>query len=214
MAKKQVKKTKKKATAVKKETSVKKKKVTAVKKKATVKKKAAPRKNTTSAKITSPARRSVRAKKSAKSHLSKSDIEHFTKLLFAKRLELIGDVDSIENEALKKSRLDASGDLSSMPIHMADVGTDNYEQEFTLGLIESERKLLRDIAYAIQRIEDKTYGICEGTGEAIPKARLEAAPWARYSVKYARLIEEGLAEEVEPGETKFDFGQDLSEDEK
>ena len=103
----------------------------------------------------------------------------------------------MENEALKKSRLDAAGDLSSMPIHMADIGTDNYEQEFALGLLDSERKLLREINEALQRIEDGTYGICEGTGEPIPRARLEANPWARYCVAYARLIEQGLATEPE-----------------
>ena len=113
-------------------------------------------------------------------------------MLLEKRAEIIGDVSSMENEALKKSRLDAAGDLSSMPIHMADIGTDNYEQEFALGLLDSERKLLHEINECPQRIEDGVYGICEGTGEPIPKARLEASPWARYCVAYARLIEHGL----------------------
>jgi RNA polymerase-binding protein DksA len=112
----------------------------------------------------------------------------------------------MENDALKKSRLDAAGDLSSMPIHMADIGTDNYEQEFALGLLDSERKLLHEINEALQRIEDGVYGICEGTGEPIPKARLEASPWARYCVAYARLIEQGLVmvdeEEQEEREDK------------
>ena len=53
-------------------------------------------------------------------------------MLLEKRKEIIGDVNTIEDETLKKSRSDASGDLSSMPIHMADVGTDNYDQEFAL----------------------------------------------------------------------------------
>ena len=84
-----------------------------------------------------------------------------------------------------------------MPIHMADIGTDNYEQEFTLGLMDSERKLLREIIDALGRIENKTYGICEGTEKPIAKARIEAQPWARYSIEYARMIEQGLVSEYE-----------------
>jgi len=109
--------------------------------------------------------------------------------------EILGDVDWIENEALRKSRQDAAGDLSTMPIHMADLGTDNYEQEFSLGLMDSERKIVREIMEALKRIELGTYGICEGTGQPIPKARLEANPWARYCVEYASLVEQGKVEE-------------------
>lgn len=135
--------------------------------------------------------------RAGKSRLSAATIEHFKQLLLQKRREIISNVSEMEDETLKKSRLDASGDLSSMPIHMADIGTDNYEQEFALGLMDSERKLLREIDDALQRMEDKTYGICEGTGEPIPKARLEAQPWARYSVEYARMLEKGIVREKE-----------------
>jgi len=78
-----------------------------------------------------------------KVRLTKTEMEHFKEILLLKRREIIGSVNEMEDEALKKSRLDASGDLSSMPIHMADIGTDNYEQEFALGLMDSERKLLK-----------------------------------------------------------------------
>jgi len=118
-------------------------------------------------------------------------------ILLEKRREILNNVNEIEGETLKKSRLDASGDLSSMPIHMADIGTDNYEQEFALGLMDSERKLLREIDDAIGRIEQGIYGTCEGTNKPIPKARLEAQPWARYCVEYARKLELGLVTEEE-----------------
>ena len=111
-------------------------------------------------------------------------------MLLDKRQEIIGNVNEMKDEALNKSRLDASGDLSSMPIHMADIGTDTFDQEFALGLMDSERKLLREIDDALQRIENHTYGICEGTGKPISKARLEAQPWARYCVEYARMLEQ------------------------
>jgi len=135
--------------------------------------------------------------RSKKSHLSAKDIEYFKAKLLQKRSEIIGDVSEMESEVLKKSRLDATGDLSSMPIHMADIGTDNYEQEFALGLMDSEVELLREIDDALKRIENGTYGICEGTGKPIPKARLEAQPWARYCVEYARMLEQGKVPETE-----------------
>lgn len=122
--------------------------------------------------------------------LTVADIEHFKQMLLEKRNEILSSVNEMEDETLKKSRGDAAGDLSSMPIHMADIGSDNYEQEFTLGLMDSERKMLKEIDDALQRIEQDTYGICEGTGRQIQKARLEAEPWARNCVEYARKLEQ------------------------
>jgi RNA polymerase-binding protein DksA len=130
-----------------------------------------------------------------KTRLSAADLQHYRQLLLHKRREILGNVSEIEGEALRKSRLDASGDLSSMPIHMADLGTDNFEQEFSLELMNSERKLLVEIDDALNRITAGTYGICEGTGKPITKARLEAQPWARYSVEYAKMVEEGRVKE-------------------
>jgi DnaK suppressor protein len=95
----------------------------------------------------------TRLGRNRKSRLSAVSIEHFKQLLLEKRKEILKNVNEIEDEALKKSRLDATGDLSSMPIHMADLGTDNYEQEFVLGLMDSERKLMNEIDDALQRIE-------------------------------------------------------------
>jgi len=110
-------------------------------------------------------------------------------MLLAKRAELLGDVTNMENEALGKNRSDAAGDLSQMPIHMADIGTDNYEQEFTLGLVASEREMLKEIDAALARIDDKTYGICLGTHKPISRARLLAKPWAQYCIEYTRSHE-------------------------
>jgi RNA polymerase-binding transcription factor DksA len=76
-------------------------------------------------------------------------------------------------------------------MHMADMGTDNYEQEFTLGLVEKDRNMLREINSALAKIQAGTYGICEGTGNPIAKARLEAQPWARFSIEHARKVERG-----------------------
>ncbi len=142
-------------------------------------------------------KRKTSSSRTKTSRLAAATIEHFKQLLLEKRREILKNVNEIEDETLKKSRLDATGDLSSMPIHMADLGTDNYEQEFVLGLMDSERKLLHEIDDALQRIEDGIYGVCEGTGKPIRKARLEAQPWARYRVEYARMLEQGIAQEEE-----------------
>lgn len=130
-----------------------------------------------------------------KTRLSSADLQHYRELLLQKRREILGNVSEIEGEALRKSRLDASGDLSSMPIHMADLGTDNFEQEFSLELMDGERRLIVEIDDALNRITAGTYGICEGTGKPITKARLEAQPWARYSVEYAKMVEQGRVKE-------------------
>lgn len=126
----------------------------------------------------------------SKSRFSADELEAYRLLLLKKRSELIGDVDHMEAEALKKNRMDATGDLSMMPIHMADIGTDNYEQEFTIGLISNEQETLKEIDAALARIRAGTFGVCEGTHKAIPKARLKAKPWARYRVEHKRFLEE------------------------
>ena len=120
--------------------------------------------------------------------LTSKELEHFRDLLLAKRGEIVGDMSAMEREALRTS---GGSNLSTLPIHMADMGTDNYEQEFTLGLVETERKLLREINHALAKIQNGTYGICEGNGKPISKVRLEVQPWARYSIDYAKQMERG-----------------------
>jgi DnaK suppressor protein len=117
--------------------------------------------------------------------LSTKELEGFRDLLLQKRRELVGDMYSMEREALQRG----SENLSNLPLHMADMGTDNYEQEFTLGLMEKDRQLLREINTALSKIVNGTYGICEGTGKPIAKARLEVQPWAKYSIEHARKLE-------------------------
>ena len=115
-------------------------------------------------------------------------------MLLDKRRELVGDMTGIEAEAFGADRQEVKGDISD---HPADAGTDNFEQEFSLGLLESERTMLAEIDEALRRIDDGTYGICLGTGKPIGRARLKARPWAKYCIEYARMIEKGL---VRPGE--------------
>jgi len=120
------------------------------------------------------------------------EIEQFRRMLLEKRRLLVGDVNALEKAALQDSRQDASGDLSKMPLDMADIGTDNYEQEFTLGLIETEQATLQEIDEALERIENKQYGKCVACDGHIPKARLKVKPHAKYCVECKRLEEKGL----------------------
>jgi RNA polymerase-binding protein DksA len=122
----------------------------------------------------------------------KDELSSFRKLLVTKRDMMTGDVTNLQQEALRKNRQDASGDLSNMPIHMADLGSDNFEQEFALGLIESEEVALREIDEAIKRIDEGTFGICVNCSKKIPLARLKAKPHAKYCIECKRLEEKGL----------------------
>jgi len=150
----------------------------------------------------------------AKSALTKAELRGYREMLLTKRRDLLGDMSGIQAEALRVNRQEGTGNLSNMPTHPADLGSDNYEQEFTLGLLESERALLNEIDEALARIEDGTYGICLGTGKPIGKPRLKARPWAKYCIDYARMIEKGL---VRPGgqvEEEEDSDQDRDEGEE
>ena len=120
--------------------------------------------------------------------LTEAEVAEFKRDLLAKRREIMGNVMSMENGALRHQRTE----LSNMPYHMADLGTDNYELENTLELMDSERRLLLEIEDALERIENGVYGICEGNGEMILTTRLRAIPWARYCLKCASLVEMGL----------------------
>ena len=120
--------------------------------------------------------------------------ETYKELLVQRKTMLLGDVNHLKDESLSKSRQDASGDLSAMPLHMADIGTENYEQEFRIGLVETEEEELREIDAALQRVKTKDYGICEGCSKQIRKTRLKAIPYARLCIACKRQ-EETLCEE-------------------
>jgi DnaK suppressor protein len=144
------------------------------------------------------------SKRTNKSGLTPAEIRRFKAVLLAKRTEILSNVICMEDETLRKTRTD----LSNMPFHMADAGTDNYELENTLGLMDSERRILSEIEDALERIDDGRYGMCEGDNVPIPKARLNAIPWARYCVACANLSEKGwLAREEHVNE--LDYGEDL-----
>jgi DnaK suppressor protein len=121
--------------------------------------------------------------------MKKAEMRVYKERLLELRARLRGDVSAMANAALNKTRSEASGDLSSMPIHMADVGSDNFEQEFTLSLMENDEETLERIEAALERIEDGVYGSCSECGGRIPKTRLNAIPYTPYCVKCASALE-------------------------
>ena len=131
-------------------------------------------------------------KKEPQKKLTSSELRKFKVMLLQKRRELQRDVNCMEIEALFEER----GNLSHTPIHMADLGTDSYDQELVLGLMDSERKLITEIDDALNRIENRTYGICEVNGKPIQRQRLEAIPWARCCLASASLTGKILSEKT------------------
>lgn len=120
-----------------------------------------------------------------KTPFSRKELERFREILIRKRQELVGDVSTMEAEALRSG----SGSLSNTPQHLAEQGSETYEQALSLDLAAADRKLIREIDDALRRIEDGTFGVCELTGKPIKLERLEELPWARYSIEAARELE-------------------------
>src|SRR5688572_8000809 len=87
---------------------------------------------------------------------------------------------------------ESAEEMASYSLHMADSGTDNFDRDFALSLLSSDQDAIYEIEEALKRIEKDSYGVCELTGKAIPKARLDAIPWTRFTVEaQAQLEKEG-----------------------
>ena len=119
------------------------------------------------------------------SPFKKADLDRYKQILLRKRAELVGDVNHMENEALQGS----SGSLSHVPQHVAEQGSETYEQSLSLDIAQVDRNLIREIDDALKRIAAGTFGVCEITGKAISKERLDELPWTRHSIEAAREME-------------------------
>src|SRR5437763_15323570 len=84
---------------------------------------------------------------------------------------------------------ESAEEMSSYSLHMADSGTDNVDRDFALSLLSADQDAIYEIEEALKRIEKDTYGICELTGKPIPKARLQAIPWTRFTVEAQGQLE-------------------------
>ena len=119
--------------------------------------------------------------------MNKRDLKKFENLLLAERARLLKGVTAMEEDVLyQPADLTKDSDVTSL----AEVGTDSFERETARTLAKTETERLFEIDEALKRIQEGTYGICEGTGKPIPKKRLEAYPTARYCVEYQEKLEE------------------------
>lgn len=114
----------------------------------------------------------------------KSEWQKFCVHLLELREQLVRQMNGLAQESAQE--------LAGYSLHMADSGTDNFDRDFALSLLSSDQDAVYEIEEALKRIERKTYGICELTGKPIPRARLEAIPWTRFTVEaQAQLEREG-----------------------
>jgi DnaK suppressor protein len=84
---------------------------------------------------------------------------------------------------------ESAQEMAGYSLHMADSGTDNFDRDFALSLLSSDQDAIYEIEEALKRIEKNTYGICELTGKPIPRTRLEAIPWTRFTVQAQAQLE-------------------------
>ncbi len=122
--------------------------------------------------------------------LKPDELASYREMLQGLRSRLRGDLEQMTDEALRNGP-EGTGNLSNLPLHMADLGTDAFDQEFTLGLIENEQATLDQIIEALGRLEKGTFGHCQECGGPIAKPRLQALPYAAHCIECARKMEQG-----------------------
>lgn len=120
------------------------------------------------------------------------EIDAYKRKLLAKRHELLETLAHVQSVAQRQSaESDETGDLSSLPFHQADIGTEAFQQELDQRHLERERQFIIDIDNALEKIESHRFGICEVDHQPISKERLDAIPWTRYCIECERSIEAG-----------------------
>jgi len=135
------------------------------------------------------ARRPVKEEPLRKLKLSKAEKKFFYELLMGVRASF-GEQIKFHSDEVLSAHKDSAGERAGMATHMADLGTDNFRHDFELGLMSEEVDVLEMVDEALQRLEDSEYGICLDCGELIPKARLEAKPYAKFCTKCKSKREE------------------------
>jgi DnaK suppressor protein len=117
--------------------------------------------------------------------MQNNGLAHHRERLLALRARLLGDMTQMEDNALNKDH----SRTTTMPINMAELGNDNFEQELTLRLLGSDKSVLDQVESAIARIEEGSYGRCDECGGKIPGPRLEAIPYATLCIQCASAQE-------------------------
>lgn len=109
--------------------------------------------------------------------MTKQEMKKYKELLIKERETLSNELNSLTKDSINKSQRDASGDLSSYAYHMADMATDNYDRDFSMGIATEEQKRLFAIEEAMKRIEEGSFGNCLQCGKRILRKRLDAIPY-------------------------------------
>jgi len=124
--------------------------------------------------------------------MNESDRKRFEKRLLDERARIAGVLDRMNATSRSDEQRDQDGDLSVMPTHPADLGTDEQQRELESSVNQNEADTLAEIDAALERLykDPDRYGVDERTGKAIPLARLEVIPWARYDVEGQAAVEE------------------------
>ena len=122
--------------------------------------------------------------------MTKQQTEAHRQRLRALAYRLKGDMSGLRDAALRGSGGEASGGLSNAPLHLADLATDNFEQEVALGLLQNQQQVLNSILVALDRLDAGTYGLCERCGKEIPEERLKAMTYATRCVRCEEQVEE------------------------
>ena len=117
--------------------------------------------------------------------MTKTELEKYRQQLLSLGKRLKGDLGGLQGEALRSVGGEASGNLSNAPVHMADLGSDTFEQEVTMNLLENDERTLEAIAAALQRIDAGTFGRCEECGKEIARERLQAVPYTPWCMTCA-----------------------------
>jgi RNA polymerase-binding transcription factor DksA len=126
--------------------------------------------------------------------MNQADLDRYRQKLLALGRRVNCDLSGVAGEALRTTGGEASGSLSNAPLHPADLGTDNYEQETAASLMANETQLLEQVSAALARIDQGTYGRCQECGRDIDRERLNALLYTPYCVACAeRLESEGAA---------------------
>ena len=129
------------------------------------------------------AKKASRPKKAAKpKKMAKKELKSYRTILLKERETAGGGLSHIAETTLNKSQRDASGDLSGYSYHMADMASDDYERNFSLGRATDEQKIIYSIDEALKRIEDGSYGNCLQCGKPISKRRLKAVPYTELCI--------------------------------
>ena len=121
--------------------------------------------------------------------MTKDETGSFRRMLLALKKRLDGDMSELEEEVLHAVGGAESGGLSDVPVHPADLGTDNFEESLSLDLLENQDRILDEVNDALARIDEGTFGRCENCGQEISIQRLSALPYARYCVACAKKFE-------------------------